>query len=46
MENSEELISTKVGIKLEKDMIFKCELGDINVKECYIDETNKSEADM
>ncbi|MBN1214451.1 MAG: OsmC family protein [Candidatus Lokiarchaeota archaeon] len=45
MINSEE-ISTSVGIKLEKEMIFKCDLGDINVKECYIDDTNKNEADM
>lgn len=36
----------KVGITLEKEMIFKCDLGDLNVKDCYIDDTHKNEADM
>jgi len=36
----------KVGITLEKQMIFKCDLGDMNVKDCYIDDTHKNEADM
>ena len=27
-------------------MIFKCDLGDLKVKDCYIDETNISEVDM
>lgn len=42
---SEEL-NTKVGISLEEDMIFKCDLGNLKVKDCYIDETNKEEVDM
>ncbi|NHJ24434.1 MAG: OsmC family peroxiredoxin [Candidatus Lokiarchaeota archaeon] len=39
-------IKTKVGIKLEEEMIFKCDLGTMKVKDCYIDETNKDEVDM
>ncbi|MFX1260042.1 MAG: OsmC family protein [Promethearchaeota archaeon] len=42
---SEEIV-TKVGINLEKDMIFKCEMGNMALKDCYIDETNQEEADM
>ena len=45
MSNSEE-ISTNVGIKLEKEMIFRCELGEMEVKDCYIDETHKNEEKM
>ncbi len=41
-----EEVKTKIGIKLEKDMIFKCEMGQMAVKDCYIDETNQEEADM
>ncbi len=36
----------KVGISLERDMIFKCDLGDMNVKDCFIDDTHQEEADM
>jgi organic hydroperoxide reductase OsmC/OhrA len=36
----------KVGITLEKEMIFSCDLGDLNVKDCYIDDTHKDEVDM
>ena len=36
---------TKVGIKLEKDMIFKCDMGQMALKDCYIDETNQGEVD-
>lgn len=36
----------KVGITLEKEMIFKCELGEMKVKDCYIDDTHKNEVDM
>ncbi len=36
----------KVSITLEKEMIFKCDLGDLNVKDCYIDDTHKDEVDM
>lgn len=39
-------MKTKVGISLEKDMIFKCELGEMKVKDCYIDDTHKDEVDM
>lgn len=27
-------------------MIFKCDLGDMSVKDCYIDETHDTEVDM
>ena len=43
---SEEIKKVNVNITLEKEMIFKCELGDIKVEECYIDETNKDEVNM
>ena len=43
---SEEIKKVNVDITLEKEMIFKCELGDIKVEECYIDETNKDEVNM
>lgn len=36
----------KVGITLERDMIFKCNLGEMNVKDCFIDDTHEEEADM
>ena len=36
----------KVGITLEKEMIFRCQLGDMKVKDCYIDDTHKDEVDM
>ncbi len=42
-------ITTKVGIKLgesESQMIFKCDLGDMKVKDCYIDEEHHEEVDM
>ena len=35
-----------VGLSLEKDMIFKCELGEMKVKDCYIDEEHDIEAAM
>jgi len=43
---SEESKKLDVSITLEKEMIFKCELGDIKVEECYIDDTNKDEVNM
>ena len=43
---SDEVKKVDVSITLEKEMIFKCELGDIKVEECYIDETNKDEVNM
>jgi len=36
----------KVKVKLERDMIFKYDLGEIKLRECIIDETNKNESDM
>jgi len=36
----------KVKIKLERDMIFKYDLGNIKPINSYIDETNKKESDM
>ncbi|MFX0031489.1 MAG: OsmC family protein [Candidatus Hodarchaeota archaeon] len=41
-----ETIKTKVGLSLEEEMIFKCDLGEMKVKDCYIDETNKDEVNM
>jgi organic hydroperoxide reductase OsmC/OhrA len=41
-----EEVKPKVGITLEKEMIFKCDLGNMKVKDCYIDDTNKDEVDM
>jgi len=35
-----------VGLSLEKEMIFKCELGEMKVKDCYIDEEHDVEAAM
>ncbi len=37
---------TKVKLQLEKDMIFKCDMGDLKVEECYIDETNADQVEM
>ena len=45
MSNSEEK-SNNVGIKLEKEMIFKCGLGEMEVKDYYIDESHKNEKEM
>lgn len=42
---SEEII-TKVGLNLESGMLFKCDLGDIKVKDCYIDDEHHNEVDM
>ncbi|MFX1294904.1 MAG: OsmC family protein [Promethearchaeota archaeon] len=39
-------MKTKVGLTLEEEMIFKCDLGEMKVKDCYIDETHKDEVDM
>ena len=35
-----------VGLSLEREMIFKCELGEMKVKDCYIDEEHDVEASM
>ncbi|MFX0023827.1 MAG: OsmC family protein [Candidatus Hermodarchaeota archaeon] len=42
-------MKTKVGLKLddaESQMIFKCDLGNMKVKDCYIDEEHHAEVDM
>ncbi|MFX1313166.1 MAG: OsmC family protein [Promethearchaeota archaeon] len=42
-------MKTKVGIELdesESQMIFKCDLGSMKVKDCYIDEEHQEEVDM
>ena len=39
-------IKTKVGLKLEREMIFKCDMGEIKVEDCYIDEEHQTEAEM
>ena len=36
----------KVKVNLERDMIFKCDLGEITLGDCLIDETNKNESEM
>ncbi|MFX0019003.1 MAG: OsmC family protein [Promethearchaeota archaeon] len=41
-----DVMKAKVGLSLEEKMIFKCELGEMKVKDCYIDETHKEEVDM
>ena len=41
-----EEMKTKVGLRLEEEMIFKCELGKIKVEDCYIDEEHHVEAEM
>jgi uncharacterized OsmC-like protein len=43
---SEDEVRTTVKLQLLEDMIFKCEMGNMEVKDCYIDETNQEEADM
>ena len=39
-------LKPKVGITLEREMIFKCNLGDMKVKDCFIDDTHQEEANM
>lgn len=42
-------MKTTVGLKLddfESQMIFKCDLGNMMVKDCYIDEEHHEEVDM
>jgi uncharacterized OsmC-like protein len=42
-------MKTKVGLELdesESQMIFKCDLGNMKVKDCYIDEEHHEEVDM
>ena len=41
-----DVMKAKVGLTLEEGMIFKCDLGEMKVKDCYIDETHKEEVDM
>ncbi len=35
------VLKTKVGLKQEEEMIFKCDLGSLKMDNLYIDETNK-----
>jgi len=39
-------MKTKVGLSLEQEMVFSCDLGDMKVKDCYVDDTHKDEVDM
>ncbi|MFX1275349.1 MAG: OsmC family protein, partial [Promethearchaeota archaeon] len=42
-------MGTKVSINLtevESQMIFKCDMGSMKVKDCYIDEEHREEVDM
>ena len=41
-----EEIRSKASIELVKDMIFSCDMGEMKVRDCYIDETHQKEADM
>lgn len=36
----------KAKVNLERDMIFKCDLGEISLGDCLIDETNKNLSEM
>ncbi|MFX0083421.1 MAG: OsmC family protein [Candidatus Hodarchaeota archaeon] len=38
-------LKTKVGLKQEEEMIFKCELGNLKMDNLYIDERNKKEVE-
>lgn len=46
MSDKDEVMKTNVGINLEKGMIFKCEMGEMRVKDCYIDEEHREEVNM
>lgn len=46
MSDEDDVMKTNVGINLEEGMIFKCELGEMKVKDCYIDEEHREEVDM
>ncbi len=39
-------MKTKVGLSLENGMLFKCDLGEMKVKDCYIDDEHHEEVDM
>ncbi|MHA1785519.1 MAG: OsmC family protein [Candidatus Helarchaeota archaeon] len=39
-------LRAKVHLELEKDMIFKCDMNVMKVKECYIDETHHDDMEM
>ncbi|GAG09347.1 unnamed protein product [marine sediment metagenome] len=41
-----EEIKTKIGLTLDQGMLFKCDLGEMKVKDCYIDEEHPEEVDM
>lgn len=40
-----EEVKSRVTLELEKEMIFRCDMGIMKVEECYIDETNQEEFD-
>ncbi|MFO8018834.1 MAG: OsmC family protein [Promethearchaeia archaeon] len=46
MSDEEDVMKANVGISLEEGMIFECELGEMNVKDCYIDEEHREEVNM
>ena len=35
----------KVGLKLQENMLFKCELGNVKMQDLYIDERNKKKTE-
>ncbi len=40
-----EQLKTKVGLKQEEEMIFKCDLGQLKIQNLYIDEKHKQETE-
>jgi uncharacterized OsmC-like protein len=38
-------LKSRVGLKQEEEMVFKCDLGNINMNPLYIDEKHKKEID-
>ncbi len=41
-----EEMKTKVSLTLDQGMLFKCDFGEMKVKDCYIDEEHPEEVDM
>jgi uncharacterized OsmC-like protein len=39
-------VINRVKVNLVEDMIFKCDFGEINLKDCYLDDTHHNEAEM
>src|SRR6056297_2563920 len=46
MSENNDVMKTNVAIDLKSGMIFKCDLGEMKVKDCYIDEEHRDEVDM